>query len=112
MVDMDLLYSYFADLADQLPDIPPDSIVSRTLYHDEQIKVVLFGLAAGQELSEHTASQAALLSFVHGEAELTLGSDPRPASPGTLVRMPPHLPHSVKAKTKLIMLLILLKASA
>jgi quercetin dioxygenase-like cupin family protein len=108
---MDLPYAYFTNLAEQLPEIPPDSIVSRTLYNDEQIKVVLFGFAAGQELSEHTASQAALLSFIEGEAELTLGGSPHPASPGTWVRMPPRLPHSVKAKTRVVMLLTLLKGN-
>jgi quercetin dioxygenase-like cupin family protein len=108
---MDPVYNYFESLAAQLPDIPPDSIVSRTLYSDEQIKVVLFGFAPGQELSEHTASQAALLSFVEGEAELIVGRDQRTAGPGTWVRMQPRLPHSVRAKTQVVMLLILLKAS-
>src|SRR3972149_6584847 len=58
---MNSAYAFFENLASEIPEIPPDSIISRTIYGDEQVKVVLFGFAQGQELSEHTASQAALL---------------------------------------------------
>ena len=107
---MDESFNYFEDLTTELPDISPDSIVSRTLYDDEQHKAILFGFAAGQELSEHTASQTALLYFVEGNAQLTLGEHERRAAAGTWVRMAPRLPHSVLAETKLVMMLILLKS--
>ena len=106
---MDDAYTYFENLASELPEIPPDSIVSRTLYDDDQHKAILFGFAAGQELSEHTASQTALVYFVQGQAKLTLGEDESKAVAGTWVRMAPRLPHSVQAETQLVMLLILLK---
>lgn len=99
--------TYFADLAKQV-DIPPDGILSRTLYSDERVKVIVFGFDAGQELSEHTASMPAILSIVQGEARLTLGSDTLDAGAGFLAHMPAQLPHSVQAKTKLVMLLLLL----
>ena len=102
-------YTYFENLASELPEIPPDSIVSRTLYDDDQQKAILFGFAVGQELSEHTASQTALLYFIQGQAKLTLGEDESNAVAGTWVRMAPRLPHSVQAETQLVMLLILLK---
>lgn len=106
---MDEPYSYFENLVSELPEISADSIISRTLYEDEQHKAILFGFAVGQELSEHTASQTALLYFVEGEAQLMLGEDERRASAGTWVRMAPRLPHSVLAETKLVMMLILFK---
>jgi quercetin dioxygenase-like cupin family protein len=102
-------YHYFKDLNSELPEIPPDSIVSRTLYEDDQHKTILFGFAPGQELSEHTASMTALLYFIQGQAQLTLGEDEKKASAGTWVRMAPRLPHSVLAETQLVMLLIMLK---
>jgi quercetin dioxygenase-like cupin family protein len=68
-------YTYFADLAAELPPVTPDSIISRTVYGDARVKVVLFGFAAGQELSEHTASMPALLHILSGQARLTLGGD-------------------------------------
>ena len=103
-------YSFIADLAIQIPDIPSDSIISRTVYSDEAVKAVLFGFAAGQELSEHTASSPAILHFVKGEARLTLGGDSMEAGAGTWAHVPPNLPHSILAKTPVVMLLLLLKS--
>lgn len=106
---MNPAYAFFENLASEIPEIPPDSIISRTIYSDDQVKVVLFGFAQGQELSEHTASQPALLFFVQGEARLTLGKDQLEARPGSWVRMQPQLPHTVFARTPLVMLLLLLR---
>ena len=99
---------YFAHLANELPEITPDTIVSRTLYDGEQVRAIVFGFAPGQELSEHTAAKRALLYFVSGDAQLTLGEDPQEAHAGTFVDMPPHLPHSVAAQTEVVMLLLLI----
>jgi quercetin dioxygenase-like cupin family protein len=101
-------YQYFANLASELPEIPVDSIVSRTLHNTRNLKVILFGFAAGQELSEHTAARPAILHFLRGEALLTLGGDPQTASAGSLVYLPPRLLHSLLAKTEVIMLLLML----
>ena len=106
---MDNTYNYFENLLNELPEISPDSIVSRTLYDDDQHKAILFGFAPGQELSEHTASITALLYFIKGQAKLILGEDETQASAGTWVRMEPRLPHSVLAETQLVLLLLLLK---
>jgi quercetin dioxygenase-like cupin family protein len=105
------LYEFIANLAESLPEIPADSIVSRTLYTGDDVKAVLFGFAAGQELSEHTASQPATLVFLQGEADLTLGDEPQSAQAGSWVHMPPRLPHSVRAKTEVVMLLLLIRAA-
>jgi len=101
-------YRFFANLAGETPDIPPDSIISRTLYTDGQVKVILFGFAAGQELSEHTAAVPAMLHFLAGRAKLTVGGDALQAEAGAWLHMPPRLPHSVLAETAVTMLLILL----
>jgi quercetin dioxygenase-like cupin family protein len=106
---MDTSYQYFNDLPNLLSEIPEDSIVSRSLHEDDRLKVVLFGFAPGQELSEHTASQPATLTFLQGEAKLTLGDESMDAQPGTWVYMPAHLPHSVLAETPVVMLLLLLR---
>ena len=105
-------YTYLADLFGPVHDIPADSILSRTFYTDEQVKVILFGFAPGQELSEHTASQPAILHILKGEARLSLGKDVYDAAAGAWAHMPPHLPHSVFAKTPVVMLLMLLKTAS
>ena len=95
------------NLAALLPDIPAESIVSRKVYSNDLLKVTLFGFAAGEELTEHTAAFPATLHFLSGEATLTLGEDTVEARAGTWVQMPAHLPHSVLAKTAVTMLLTL-----
>lgn len=101
-------YTFFADLTREIATLPAESILSRTLYQDEQIKVVLFGFAPGQELTEHTASRPALVHFLRGEAVLRLGDDEYTVGPNAWVHMPAGLPHSIHARTETHMLLILL----
>lgn len=103
-------YTYLADFAAALATIPADSIVSRTLYTDAHLKVILFGFAPGQELSEHTSARLATLHFLTGTARLTLGGDEQHAHAGTYVVMPPRLPHSVYAETEVVMLLTMVAA--
>lgn len=106
---MDTNYTHIQDIVAKIPDIPEDSILSRTFHQDNDSRVVLFGFAPEQELSEHTASKPAILIFLKGEAELTLGEDRLTAQTGTFVHMPANLPHSIHAKSSSIMLLILLE---
>ena len=102
-------YTYFDDVQALLPEIADDSIISRTYLDDRNVKGILFGFAAGQELSEHTASRPAILHFLSGEADLTLGSDTMAAKPGTWVHMPAHLPHSIVARTPVVMILLMVR---
>ena len=99
---------HFADLAAEI-EPPTDGTLSRTVFHDERLKVILFGFSAGQELSEHTASSPAIMHFLRGEADVTLGPDKLSACPGTWIHMPALLPHSIRTKTSAVMLLLLLK---
>jgi quercetin dioxygenase-like cupin family protein len=100
-------YFYIEDLRALIEDIPADTIISRTYFETGRMKAILFGFAPGQELSEHTSSKPALLHFVEGEAEISLGDDSRVAGPGTWVFMEPNLSHSIVAKTKVLMVLLL-----
>jgi quercetin dioxygenase-like cupin family protein len=100
---------FTANLDEKLPEIVPDSIVSRTLFSSPQLKAVLFGFAPGQELSEHTASSPAIIHILSGRADLTLGGAKQSAGPGTWVHMPARLSHALVAQTEVSMLLLLLK---
>ena len=100
---------YTPDVRALIPEISADSIISRALYSDERLKVVLFGFAAGQELSEHTSAYPAVLHFLSGEASVMLGSESKLAGPGTWIHMPPRLPHRIEAQTPVVMLLLMLK---
>jgi quercetin dioxygenase-like cupin family protein len=104
-------YTFLPD-TNALDEVPTDGILSRTLYSDDQLKVIYFGFAPGEELSEHTASMPAILQFLSGQARLTLGGETHEAGPGAWVHMPAHLPHSIYAETPTVMLLTLLKQDA
>jgi len=103
-------FTCFTDLATEVTP-PEDGTLSRTLHNDDNAKIVLFGFAAGEELSEHTASMPAILQIIKGEGTLTIGDETVAGQPGTLVHMAAKVPHSVKAQTPLVMLLTLLKAA-
>lgn len=106
---METEYHYIEDLHSLTPVIPEDTIISRTFHSDEQLRGILFGFAPGQELSEHTSAKPAVLHFLRGEADLTLGEDSMQARAGTWVSMPAHLPHSITARTEVLMLLVMLE---
>ena len=101
-------YTHIADLAKEV-EPPDDGILTRTLFNDDDVKAVIFGFGQAEELSEHTASMPAILHFIQGEATLTLGDETVEAQPGTWIHMAPNLKHSVKTKTQVVMLLLLLK---
>jgi quercetin dioxygenase-like cupin family protein len=95
-------------LADETKFVP-NGIVSRTLLRTETTRVVLFGFAEGQELTEHTSTQQALIQILTGECEISLAGRTRSLKSGDLVYMPPNLPHAVKATCPFSMLLTLTK---
>ena len=105
---MSTTYTHILDLAKEA-EPPASGILSRTIFQDDWVKAVLFGFGQGEELSEHTAAKPAMLFFVKGEATVGLGDDTQEAQAGTWVHMPASLKHSIKAKTPVVMLLVLLK---
>ncbi|CAD77482.1 MAG TPA: cupin [Rhodopirellula baltica] len=105
----DLLTAY-ADLDAEI-EIQKDGTISKTLYQDDSLKVVLFGFDAGQELSEHTAAVPAMLQFLDGDATVTLGEKTIDAAANTFVHMTAKLPHSITANKPTKMLLMLLKGA-
>lgn len=109
MTEQENTYTFLKNLPELLPDVPADSIISRSLYRDQRINVTLFAFAVGQELTEHTSAQPAILHFLQGQADLTLGSDQRLVEAGDWVHMAPNLAHSIVARTPLVMLLTLIK---
>src|SRR3954467_7945854 len=84
-----------------------NGIVSRTLLRTENSRTVLFGFAEGQELTEHTSTQHALVQILSGQCEFSLEGRPHHLQAGNFLYMPPNLPHAVRAKGPFSMLLTL-----
>jgi len=89
-------------------EIPQDGTLSRTIYRDDFVKVVLFGFAGGQELSQHTASVPAIIEVLQGDARVTLDGEEKEFSAGSWVHMEANLPHAIYARTDVVMLLTML----
>src|SRR5437016_5548227 len=90
----------------------PNGIVSRTLLRTPNARVVLFGFAEGQELTEHTSTQHASIQILTGECEFSLAGKPHRLKTGDFLYLPPNLPHAVKATSQFSMLLTLSKPAA
>jgi len=101
-------YKFIADLLVDA-NVPTDGILSRVLQKDEHVNITLFGFSAGQELSTHSAPTPAVLYFLNGEADVTLGDDVHRAKTGSFAYMPPLLPHAISAKSATMMLLVQIK---
>lgn len=104
-------YKFIADLAAEAI-IPEKGILSQVLQKDDSANITLFAMAAGEEISSHSAPTPAVLYFLDGRARVGLGDDTVKAAPGSFVFMPPLLPHSVSAETAVKMLLVQIKSTA
>ncbi|HYG21268.1 MAG TPA: cupin domain-containing protein [Verrucomicrobiae bacterium] len=87
----------------------PNGIVSRTLLRTPFSRIVLFGFAEGQELTEHTSTQHAVIQIASGECEFSLAGKIHNLKAGDMLYMPPGLPHAVRATQQFSMLLTLSK---
>jgi quercetin dioxygenase-like cupin family protein len=97
--------------ADILAAIPPveRGIHSQTLHDGPDMRLISFAFAPGEELSEHTAARPAIVHVLDGEGSAVIGGgDPAAIGPGTWFRMDAGVPHSIRARTPLRMLLYLL----
>lgn len=97
-----------ADLRSEV-DVPQDGTLSRVLYKDDDVRLVVFAFDTDQELTEHTASMPAIIQVITGSCRLGLGDTSITAVPGTWVHMDAHLQHSVVALEPTILLLTLLR---
>jgi quercetin dioxygenase-like cupin family protein len=86
-----------------------DGIVSKTITQGPWGKVVLFCMARGQALSEHTASVPAVVHVLSGQGTIKLGSEEHRASPGSWFFMPAKLVHAVHADRNLVFLLTMFR---
>jgi quercetin dioxygenase-like cupin family protein len=102
------MYTFLADLINAV-EIPTEGTLSKVVYKDDRIRVVLFAFDSQQELTEHTASVPAVVQILSGRVRLTLGEEVAEATPGDWAHMAANLPHSVLALEPSVMLLTLLK---
>ena len=85
------------------------AIVSKELIKKETVTVTLYSFYNWQGLSEHTAPFDALFSVIYGEATVFILKKPYVVKSGQMILMPANKPHSLLAKKRFKMLLVLIK---
>ena len=100
-------YKFFEDLAAEA-EIPKRGIHSQTLSDSDGVELVLFAMAAGERLSEHTSARPAIVHVLQGEGRLTVAGDEYPLAAGTWLRMAIRTPHAIEAESPLVFALYLL----
>lgn len=86
-----------------------DGILSGTVFLNDRLKAVVFRFGQDLELSEHRAANPVMFYFVKVDSWVGHGNDVQAARAGTWVNLPAGMKHSVKAKTPVDMLQVLLK---
>lgn len=107
-------YTYIFNMGDHIAELiktghPTEHVQGRAVYTDDRVKVLFFPFKPGQALEEHTAPHPAVLHFLEGIAEVTVGDDIREARAGTWIHIPANLPHSIHARTAVVMQLLIFR---
>jgi quercetin dioxygenase-like cupin family protein len=89
--------------------IQEGAVVSKVIHRDEDLDATVFGFGAGEGLTEHTASRAAIVQVLSGTMRFTADGEELDAGPGFWLHMTAGTPHAVVAVEPCLMLLTLLR---
>jgi quercetin dioxygenase-like cupin family protein len=102
-------HSFLPDLI-SATEIPHEGTLSKVVFKNDQLRVVVFAFDRDQELTEHTAALPAIVQVLSGRLRLTMGSETVDVEPGDWAHMSAKLPHSIVASEPSVMLLTMLAA--
>jgi len=97
-------------LLSKLVEYQEGAVVSRTLIKKDTGTITVFAFDKGQALSEHTAPFDAFVFVPEGEATITVSGVAREMKQGDMTILPAGKPHSVKAREKFKMLLVMIRS--
>jgi nitric oxide dioxygenase len=100
-------YTFYPDLLAE-GEVPRRGIHSQTLSDEGGVELVLFAMAPGEQLAEHTSARPAIIHILSGEGELTIGGDAHALQPGAWLRMRSRIAHAIVARSPLVFALYLL----
>jgi quercetin dioxygenase-like cupin family protein len=103
-------YTFLPDLAAEAA-APGRGIHSQTLSNADGVELVLFAMADGEQLSEHTSAHPAIIHVLRGEGALRVAGDDHALAPGSWLRMAARTPHAITARGPLVFALYLLPAA-
>ncbi len=94
-----------------LVDYQEGRVVSRTFLQTNVTSLTLFAFDKGEGLSSHTAAGDAFVQILDGEALITIGGKDVTVKAGEVVVMPANVPHSLQARERFKMLLVVVKGT-
>lgn len=100
-------YAFYPDLAAEAGSVAR-GIHSQTISRGDGVEVLLFTLAPGEELSEHTSARPAIVHVLRGSGQLTVADDSHPLVAGSWLRMAAGTTHGIVAEDGLTFALYLL----
>ncbi len=88
--------------------IQTGAVVSKVVHRGDGLNVTVFGFDAGEELTTHQVSRAALVQVMSGRLRFTVDDEQLDLGPGSWLHMAPEAPHSLVASEPTVMLLTLI----
>jgi quercetin dioxygenase-like cupin family protein len=88
------------------------AVVSKTIVEKSAGTVTAFAFDENEGLSEHTAPYDALIIIIDGKVHIRISDDEFQLEEGEIIILPANKPHSLKAVTKLKMLLVMILAKS
>ncbi len=83
-------------------------VVSLTLAQKPGAGITLFAFDREEEIGTHAAGGDAMANVLEGEAEITVGGVTHLVRGGQSILMPAGVPHSLKARTRFKMMLVVI----
>lgn len=90
-------------------EVPEEGTLSRVVYKDDRLRLVVFAFDTGQELTEHRSSSAAIVQVPKGIIDFTVEDTTHRLTSTSWLYMEPDQPHSLVAMEPSIFLLTLLQ---
>lgn len=87
-----------AGLTEQLP-ITTQATTSRVVISNDAVRVVVFAMDAGQELTEHAAPRPVVVQMLQGSMTFTVSGTTSQLAAGDVVYLAPDARHALVATT-------------
>lgn len=81
----------------ELP-VPAEATTSRVVVNNELLRVVVFAMDAGQELTEHTSTRAVTVQLLSGELDFQVGDVRHALAAGDVIYLAPNERHALVAR--------------
>jgi len=100
-------HTFIGDPASEVA-IQAGAVVSKVVHRGDGLGVTVFGFDAGEGLTEHESTRAAVVQVVSGRLRFTVDGEQLDLGPGSWLHMAPGAPHSLLADERTVMLLTLI----